>query len=97
MAINGNIKRNKNMTNQKNELSINISHVWDVDGKPRGISHSMTLDGDDLVIQDVGLDEKGLRLSGEIRRINFLTAVHALLNLSDDELATAERRLIEIM
>lgn len=75
-------------------IRADIPHVWDVDGRPRGVRHELVIEGGSLVVRDAMLDEHGAVMSAEERRIELTTAVHALINMSDGELRQFERRLI---
>lgn len=75
-------------------IKIDIPHVWDVDGKPRGVRHSILLDGDDVIVSDVCLDENGAEIDAcpHRRTIPLTRVVHCLLNLTDEEISYAENR-----
>ena len=75
-------------------LRIDIPHVWDVDGKPRGVRHEIELVGETLVVRDAMLGPDGEVLSSHERKVALTTAVHAMLNMTDSELAEAEARLV---
>lgn len=77
------------LTEKKAALEIRCPHVWDVDGRARGVMHRLTLRGETLVVEDVGLDEHGEPLDVGVDRteIPFVDAVHILLNLTPEERA----------
>lgn len=61
--------------------------MWDVDGQPRGVVHELCLDGDTLVVRDACVDAEGRETgASDVRRVAFVTAVHALLNMTAEEL-----------
>ena len=76
----------------KQTLSVKIPHVWDVDGKPRGVAHELILEGETLTVKDFCLDEHGQEMdAGKARQISsmpFTQAVHILLNLTVQERET---------
>lgn len=70
-------------------IEFRFPHVWDVNGRPRGVMHRLTLRGETLVVEDVGLDEHGevLDVGADRTEIPFVDAVHILLNLTPEERA----------
>lgn len=70
-------------------IEFRFPHVWDVNGRPRGVMHRLTLRGETLVVEDVGLDEHGelLDIGADRAEIPFVDAVHILLNLTPEERA----------
>lgn len=70
-------------------IELRFPHVWDVNGRPRGVMHRLTLRGETLVVEDVGLDEHGepLDIGADRTEIPFVEAVHVLLNATPEERA----------
>lgn len=65
-------------------LGTEIPHVWDVDGKARGVVHELIQEGTELVVRE-SWTENGKPYHSDQIRLPFDQAVHILLNLTSAE------------
>jgi hypothetical protein len=68
-------------------LEMVFPHVWDVDGKPRGVVHRLEQRAETLVARDYGIDETGARIADIAPPVAraFADVVHVMQNATTAE------------